>query len=290
MKSADTAMYHAKAMGRGNFQYFAPEMNRLANERLNIERKLRDAIQLDQFVLHYQPQVDMAGQITGLEALVRWHRPGEGLQLPAMFIAIAEETDLINDIGEWVLTRVCAQIRSWQLAGIQVPRVAVNLSARQLRQAALPMRVSHILAAHNVPPALIELEVTESAAMENPRKAAQLLGELGSMGITLTIDDFGTGYSSLAYLKSLPIDSLKIDRSFVLDITHDPDDLAIARGTIALAHSLGLRVIAEGVETEAQRDLLRASSCDEIQGYFVARPMPADETADFLARKPATPD
>lgn len=282
MKSADTAMYHAKARGRGTFQYFAPEMNRAALERLNIARNLREAIRLEQFVMFYQPQVDMGGKITGVEALIRWRRSDGVIRLPAEFIEIAEETHLIHEIGDWMLENVCRQIRAWREEGIVVPRVAVNLSARQLRDAGLARRIAWLLESHEVPARLLEIEVTESAAMDNPGKAVLVLGELGTLGVTLTIDDFGTGYSSLSYLKRLPIDSLKIDRSFVLDITHDANDLAIARGTIALAHSLGLRVVAEGVETEEQRELLRASGCDELQGYLVAAPMPADELAAFL--------
>jgi len=282
MKSADTAMYHAKARGRGTFQYFAPEMNRAALERLNIARNLRDAIRLEQFVMYYQPQVDMAGTITGVEALIRWLRTDNAVHLPAEFITIAEETHLIHEIGDWMLEHVCRQIHAWRTNGIVVPRVAVNLSARQLRDTGLARRVARMLENYEIPARLFEIEVTESAAMDHPGKAILVLEELGSLGVTLTIDDFGTGYSSLSYLKRLPIDSLKIDRSFVLDITHDANDLAIARGTIALAHSLGLRVIAEGVETEEQRQLLRASGCDEFQGYLVATPMPADKLVGFL--------
>jgi diguanylate cyclase (GGDEF)-like protein len=285
MRSADTAMYHAKAKGRGVFQYFAPEMNRAAVERLNIARNLREAIRLDQFVMHYQPQVNLAGAVTGIEALIRWQRPDNGLQLPAEFIAIAEETHLIHEIGDWMIEHVCRQIRAWRDDGVAIPRVAINLSARQLRQTGLAERVAQVLDAHGVPARLLEIEVTESTAMDNPNKAVLVLGELGALGVTITIDDFGTGYSSLSYLKRLPIHSLKIDRSFVLDITHDANDLAIARGTIALAHSLGLRVIAEGVETEEQRDLLRTSGCDEIQGYLIAPPMPADELVAFLRNR-----
>lgn len=283
MKCADTAMYHAKAMGRSNFQYFAPEMNRLATERLHIERELREAIHLNQLTIHYQPKVNMAGHITGVEALVRWHRPGAGLQSPDVFIPIAEETDLIVAIGDWVMDNVCRQIRIWEDAGVDVPRIAINLSARQLRKTGLPASVAQTLAQHEIPATYLELEVTESMAMENPQLAAQMLKDLSALGITLSIDDFGTGYSSLSYLKTLPINSLKIDRSFVLDITHDTNDLAIVRGTIALAHNIGLQVIAEGVETEAQRALLRESGCDEIQGYLIGRPMPPDELAAFLA-------
>ncbi|CAG0984654.1 partial putative signaling protein, partial [Rhodocyclaceae bacterium] len=286
MKHADTAMYHAKSKGRNNFQFFSHSMNAAAMERLEIERQLRDALQQGQFLLHYQPRLDMDGRITGVEALIRWNRPQRGLQSPGVFIPIAEETDLINRIGDWVLATVCRQIRAWLDAGLRPPHVAVNLSARQLRQPSLLGHVSHVLAATGVPAELLEIEITESMAMENPHKAALLLQEFKAMGIALAIDDFGTGYSSLSYLKRLPLDYLKIDRSFVADITVDPNDLAIAKGTIALAHSLGLKVIAEGVETDGQLELLRAHGCDEVQGYLFARPLPVAELETFLLKHP----
>ena len=286
MKHADTAMYHAKSKGRNNFQFFSHSMNAAAMERLEVERQLRDALQNDQFLLHYQPRLDMDGRVTGAEALIRWNRPGKGLQPPSVFIPIAEETDLINRIGDWVLATVCRQIRSWLDAGLRPPHIAVNLSARQLRQPSLLGHVSAVLAATGVPAELLEIEITESMAMENPHKAALLLQEFKGMGIALAMDDFGTGYSSLAYLKRLPLDYLKIDRSFVADITVDANDLAIAKGTIALAHSLGLKVIAEGVETEGQLDLLRSHGCDEVQGYLYARPLPPAELETFLLKYP----
>ncbi len=282
MKAADTAMYHAKAHGRGTFRYYAPEMNQAALERLNVARHLRDAIRLEQFVMHYQPQIDMVGRITGVEALIRWRRADGDIHLPGEFIEIAEDSHLIHEIGEWMLENVCRQFAAWRATGTPVPRVAVNLSARQLRDAGLAKRIARLLQYHGIPARMIEIEVTESAAMDHPENAALLLGELDALGIRLAIDDFGTGYSSLSHLRRLPIGALKIDRSFIRDITDDANDLAIARGTIALAHTLGLRVVAEGVETEAQRELLRASGCDEIQGFLVAEPMPADRLTTFV--------
>ena len=282
MKHADTAMYHAKSKGRNNFQFFSATMNQAAIDRLDIERGLREALRLDHLLLYYQPQLDMHGKITGVEALVRWQRPEGDLRSPAAFIPVAEETDLINHIGEWVLLAACRQIRQWLDAGRAPIRVAVNLSARQLRQADLPTRVSAVLAATGIPPSLLKFEITESMAMDNPDRAITLLHGLKTLGVSLAIDDFGTGYSSLAYLKRLPIDYLKIDRSFVDDIVIDPNDQAIARGTIALAHSLGLKVIAEGVEDAEQLEVLRQNHCDEVQGFYFARPLTVTDLERFL--------
>jgi EAL domain-containing protein (putative c-di-GMP-specific phosphodiesterase class I) len=234
-------------------------------------------------VLHYQPKIDMTGRLTGLEALLRWQVEGEAPLGPAQFIAIAEESGLIDEIGDWVIVTVCRQLRAWIDQGLDAPCVAINLSTRQLRQPDLAVKVGRMLVESGLSPDMLEFEVTETAAMENPQTAARRLDELGAMGLTLSIDDFGTGYSSLSHLRSLPLDALKIDRSFVRDIASDANDLAIARGTIALAHSLGLRVVAEGVETMAQWQLLRGLGCDEVQGYLIACPAPAEELAGILA-------
>ena len=289
MKYADTAMYHAKELGRNGFQFFSPELNRAATERLAVEHQLRDALQLGQFVLHYQPRLARDGRLTGVEALIRWKRPGHGLQLPGRFIPIAEESELIILIGEWVLAEVVRQLRAWLDAGLSAPSVAINLSARQLRLANLPEQIAEAMRGADLPAALLEFEVLESMAMENPERASLLLGQLSKIGIRLAIDDFGTGYSSLSYLKRLPFDYLKIDRSFVAEITHDNNDLAIVRGTIALARSLGLTVVAEGVETAAQLALLTGAGCDEFQGFHFSRPLPADELVAFLASHPPRP-
>lgn len=283
IKYADTAMYAAKAKGGARFQYFAREMNQAATERLHIEYRLREALDGGQFVLHYQPKIDMSGRLTGLEALLRWQVEGEDPLGPAQFIAIAEESGLIDEIGDWVIVTVCRQLRAWIDQGLDAPCVAINLSTRQLRQPDLAVKVGRLLVESGLSPDMLEFEVTETAAMENPQTAARRLDELGAMGLTLSIDDFGTGYSSLSHLRSLPLDALKIDRSFVRDIASDANDLAIARGTIALAHSLGLRVVAEGVETMAQWQLLRGLGCDEVQGYLIACPAPAEELAGILA-------
>jgi diguanylate cyclase (GGDEF)-like protein/PAS domain S-box-containing protein len=285
LKNADTAMYHAKALGRNNYQFFAEEMNRAASERLSIEARLRHAMARGELSLHYQPQLSADGhRITGVEALLRWQPPDEEMIPPDRFIGIAEETGLIVQIGEWVLQQACRQLRTWLDAGVPPLRVAINLSARQLRNGDLITKVSETLRETSVPPHLLELEITESAVMDKPEEAIKVLQALKRMGVTLAIDDFGTGYSSLAYLKLFPIDHLKIDRSFVRDIERDPDDAAIAISTIALAHSLGLKVIAEGVETHAQLQMLQRNNCDEVQGYLLSRPLPADAARAYLLR------
>jgi diguanylate cyclase (GGDEF)-like protein len=289
IKYADIAMYVAKAQGGARFHYFSPEMNEAVLDRLNTENQLREAIRLDGLAVHYQPKVDLNGTLTGVEALVRWKSTEAGLQAPACFISVAEESDLINEIGEWVLREVCRQIRAWIDGGLEPPRVAVNLSARQLTQTTLADTVSQIVRQYGLEPRHLEFEMTESVAMRDPDNATLMLGELGAMGIRLSIDDFGTGYSSLARLRSLPLDALKIDHTFIRDITIDGNDLAIAQGTIALAHSLGLKVIAEGVETIEQWKLLVDSGCDEMQGYLIARPAPADDLAETIRTRRCAP-
>ena len=285
LKNADTAMYHAKALGRNNYQFFAEEMNRIANERLSLEGRLRQALARQELSLHYQPQMAADGScVIGVEALLRWEAPNEGMIAPDRFIAIAEETGLIVPIGEWVLKEACRQLRTWLDAGVPPLRMAVNLSARQLGNAELLTTVSEALAESGIPPQLLELEITESAIMEKPEEAIKVLQALKQRGIKLAVDDFGTGYSSLAYLKLFPIDHLKIDRSFVRDIERDPDDAAIAISTIALAHSLGLKVVAEGVETRDQLMLLQRNGCDEVQGFLFSRPLPAPAALAFLKR------
>ena len=288
MRSADTAMYHAKAAGRNNFQFYAEEMNRVAGERMDIERRLRQALARQELSLHYQPQLASDGlTIAGVEALLRW-QPADGPAIPPnRFIPVAEETGMIVALGEWVLRTACRQVQAWIGAGLPPLRVAVNVSARQLRKQNFPEIVASALAESGLPAQLLELEITESAVMEEPEEARNILMRLREMGVTLAIDDFGTGYSSLAYLKLFPIHHLKIDRSFVADIEHDADDAAIAISTIALAHSLGLKVIAEGVETEAQLALLRKHHCDELQGYLFSRPLCASDAEAFIRKSVA---
>ncbi len=274
LKSADTAMYHAKASGRNNYQFFANEMNRVAAERLDIERKLRHAISRNELALEFQPQFSAgSNEATGVEALLRWHHPTDGLISPARFIPVAEETGMIIEIGEWVLLNACHEMKRWIEAGLKPMRVAVNVSARQLHRRDFCETVADTLIVTGLPAELLEIEITESSVMENPAEAIEILLKLRAMGISLAIDDFGTGYSSLAYLKLFPITHLKIDRSFVRDIDTDLNDRAIAFGSIALAHSLGLKVIAEGVETNEQLTLLRDNGCDEVQGFLLSKPM-----------------
>ncbi len=285
MKNADTAMYHAKEAGRNTYQFFAATMNAAATERIVLEGNLRRAIESGEFVLHYQPQIDVAsGRSCGVEALVRWQHPERGLLSPLTFIPIAEETGLIVQLGEWVLDTALGDLARWRAAGIGVIRMAVNLSAHQLRDPQLVPRIAALLALNGLSGSDLELEITESVAMKNPQGTTRLLAQLRALGIELAIDDFGTGYSSLAYLKQLPLDRLKLDRSFVMDIEHDPNDAAISAATISLAHSLGLSVVAEGVETASQFEFLKGLDCDVVQGYFFSRPVPAAEAEAFLRR------
>ncbi|MFZ2853968.1 MAG: EAL domain-containing protein [Rhodocyclaceae bacterium] len=286
MKNADTAMYHAKSAGRNNFQFYAVHMNAAATVRLHLEQRLRSAVALDELRLVYQPQVDLAsGKPAGVEALVRWHSPDLGIVSPADFIPLAEETGLIMPIGEWVLRTACRDARAWLDAGIVFGRVSVNISPRQFQQHNFPERVEAILAETGLPGSALELEITESTVMETADVAIAMLHRLKALGLTLAIDDFGTGYSSLAYLKRFPVDRLKIDRSFVIDIETDPSDAAIACAVITLAHSLGLDVVAEGVETAGQVSFLRQQGCDSAQGFFYCRPVAAGEAVEFCRPK-----
>jgi diguanylate cyclase (GGDEF)-like protein/PAS domain S-box-containing protein len=276
MKNADTAMYHAKGKGRNNFQFFSPAMTAAATERLELERDLRSALNNREFELHYQPQVSAAGLVCGVEALIRWRHPERGLIPPLTFITIAEESGVIEAIGSWVLEEACRQMAEWRMAGFDLKHVAVNLSAVQLRSHDLVSQVQRVIARFGLAPGELELEITESVAMEDPERAIGQLRALRDSGVELAIDDFGTGYSSLAYLKMLPIHTLKLDRVFVHDIETDENDAAISSATLALAKVLGLRVVAEGVETEAQRDFLARHGCHLLQGYLFGKPEPAD--------------
>jgi len=283
MKNADAAMYHAKDHGRNNFQFFTAGMMAAAEERMRLERDLRAALARGQFELHYQPQICVTtGRVRCVEALVRWRHPETGLIPPLSFIPIAEETGMIEALGEWVLDEACRQHAAWRAQGIAGVRVAVNISAKQLRSATLVERVRTIMARHGIGSGQLELEVTESVAMDNPERAIDQLMLLRRLGIELAIDDFGTGYSSLAYLKLLPIQTLKLDRAFVQDIETDENDAAISAATLALAHNLGLKVVAEGVETEAQRAFLVDHECDLLQGYLFSKPLPAAEATAYL--------
>jgi diguanylate cyclase (GGDEF)-like protein/PAS domain S-box-containing protein len=287
IKNADIAMYHAKQRGgRQQFQFYDPSMGALAADHLELETKLRRAVDKQEFQLHYQPVVDTAsGRIIGMEALVRWQSP-EGLIPPAKFIPLAEESGLILDIGKWVLQSACAQARKWQREGLPPLRLAVNLSPLQLRQENLFASVAEILRQSGLAAPYLELEITENTVIERSQNTMVTLTRLEQLGVQLSIDDFGTGYSSLAYLKQLPVHSLKIDRTFVRDITTDRDDAAIVSAMIVMAKSLDLRVIAEGVETRQQLEFLRTSRCDAYQGYYFSVPLPAHAFAELVRRQP----
>ena len=285
LKNADIAMYRAKEHGKNNYQFYSSQMNLHSFERLVLERFLRHALDQDEFRVYYQPKVDLvSGCITGMEALLRWIHPAMGMISPTKFIPLAEETGLIVPIGAWVLKAACAQNKIWAEQGLPPLRVAVNLSARQFAQDDLHATILNVLEETGLAPELLELEITESVTMDNPEHAAALLRKLKALGIGLAIDDFGTGYSSLSYLKRFPIDNVKIDRSFIKDIPHDEDDVAITQAVIAMAHSLGLKVIAEGVESEEHVTFLRDHGCEQAQGYLFGAPMSAEEFTNLITR------
>jgi EAL domain-containing protein (putative c-di-GMP-specific phosphodiesterase class I)/PleD family two-component response regulator len=273
---ADAAMYRAKQLGSDSFQFFTSAMNEHALERLQLDSELRQALARGEFEVYYQPKVSCrSGMIVGAEALLRWNHPSRGIVSPAEFIPVLEEINLIEEVGTWVLNESCRQLRQWADAGLELPVVAVNLSARQLDRGELVTKVRAALDLYAIRPDRLELELTEGLLMRNVEQVVRTLAELRQLGVKLSVDDFGTGYSSLSYLKQFPLDSVKVDRSFVQDITADPDDASITRAVITMAHQLKLKVVAEGVETEGQLALLVANQCDEIQGYFFSRPVPA---------------
>jgi diguanylate cyclase (GGDEF)-like protein len=288
LQSADAAMYRAKEQGRNNYQLCTPGMNDRALERMALEGRLRRALDGEELVLHYQPLVEAAtGKVVGTEALLRWQHPERGLLMPDQFIPVAEDSRLILPIGDWVLRVACRQLRSWHEAGFPELRMSVNLSARQFQQPGLVASIRDALEGAGLGPRFLELEITESIAMSNVGWTAEVLKALRAMGIRISIDDFGTGQSSLSYLKHFPLSTLKIDRSFVRDMASDPEDEAIASAVIALAHVLGLSVIAEGVETDAQLALLRRAGCEEYQGYLFSRPVSPGALLELLVAKAA---
>ena len=286
IKNADVAMYHAKEAGRGTFKFFTEAMNQHTAHHLELEACLRRALERDELRLHYQPQVDLAsGEVVGMEALVRWENPERGMVSPGEFIPIAEETGLILPIGEWVLEEVCRQLMAWRRAGLAPLPAAVNLSAHQFRQEDLAERIAGILERSGLEPRWLELELTETVVMQDAAATVATLERLTAMGLSIAIDDFGTGYSSLSYLKRFPVDKLKIDRSFIKDIPDDANDAAIADTVIRMARALGLRVVAEGVESEAQREFLRLRSCDYMQGFLFSRPLSAEAFEGVLRQR-----
>jgi len=283
LRYADTAMYRAKEEGRNTYQYFTADMNKRAFEMLAFRNSLHKALDNEEFVLHYQPLVDLRSlRIIGTEALIRWNHPQYGLVYPGRFISLAEETELIIPIGEWVLRTACARCKQWNDQGHGPMGISINLSARQFRQRELPHVVDSILAETGLEPQLLSLELTEGSLMEDTHVASGMLFMLKEMGVRISIDDFGTGYSSLSYLKRFPIQTLKIAQTFVVDITKDSDSAAIAAAIIALSHSLHLDVIAEGVETREQLLFLQEQGCDIVQGNFISFPIPADDLGSLL--------
>jgi diguanylate cyclase (GGDEF)-like protein len=283
LRSADTAMYRAKERGRDNFQLFSPAMAEKALQRRALEESLRQALEKREMTLHYQPCLELAtGRVAGLEALLRWQRPELGLVLPKDFIALADFTGVILSVGPWVLETACRQAQEWRRRGNRRLRMMVNLSAYELQQEDLVVHVEKALAASGLEPDALHIEVPEGYAMQDLDRAVETLRTLRSVGVHLAIDGFGAGFSSLAHLRRLPIDALKIDLAFVRGATTDPDDASVVTAVIAVAHSLGLRVVAQGVETEAQVALLRSLRCDEVQGFLWSAPVPADECEKLL--------
>jgi diguanylate cyclase (GGDEF)-like protein/PAS domain S-box-containing protein len=283
LKNSDTAMYHAKEQGRNNFQYYSNAMNAAANERLMLEREVRHATEREEFVVYYQPQIDLrSGRIMGAEALVRWQHPQRGLLAPGEFLQAASDTGMIRTIDEWVLRTACRQSRAWQQRGLAVPSVSINVSNSLFHGSTLLKAVEDAFAETGLTPDRLELELTESIAMRNVDTSITVLQKLKAMGVQLAIDDFGTGYSSLSYLQRLPVNRVKIDQSFVRELLSRVQPVPIVRAIIAMAHSLQLEVLAEGVEEETQRSILLAEGCDQAQGYLFGRPMPAAEFEKLL--------
>jgi len=283
MKNADSAMYFAKEEGKNNFQFYSSEINSQTLERLTLESNLRRAMERNEFSLNYQAKLDLrSGAITGVEALLRWNNAELGSVSPTKFIPVAEETGLIVHIGRWVLRTACEQNVAWQREGLPPINMAVNLSGRQFADDNLVEDIATILRETGMKPGLLELEITEGMLIHNIERALKLLTAIKKMGVRLAIDDFGTGYSSLGQLKNFPIDTLKVDRSFIRDLATDSEDKAITSAIIAMGKTLSLTVVAEGVETIEQQDFLRDQACDEMQGYYFSKPIAADDFAALL--------
>jgi diguanylate cyclase (GGDEF)-like protein/PAS domain S-box-containing protein len=284
VKNADIALYHAKEQGKNTYRFYSKEINALTVEHLKLESDLRKAVERDELFLVYQPQIDLtSNRIHGVEALLRWQHPSLGLISPAKFIPLAEETGLIVPIGDWVLQTACRQLQRWDQAGLPPLSMSVNLSTLQFRRKGLVSFISQTLNQAAIDPGRLELEITESTLMGNPDEAGMILRVIAELGVRVSIDDFGTGYSSLSYLRRFPVDVLKIDQSFVREISSSLDDRAIAQAVIALARSMELMVVAEGVETEDQLSILKALDCDRVQGYLLSRPLPVEAVDGFVA-------
>jgi len=283
IRNADAALYSAKKAGGNVFAYYVPQMNEAAVERLMTKSKLKRAFERDELLVHYQPKYNLeTGEVFGAEALVRWELPERGLILPSDFIPIAEETNLIIEIGEWVLDKVCEDFRVWQRSTTSPGRVSVNLSLKQLRQPNFISRIGSIMRSHEVSPTSLELEITETTLMENPKRTIKLLDQLYALGLHLAIDDFGTGYSSLSALQQFPISTLKIDKSFVRDVAVNPDDATIVGTIVQMGRNLNMDVVAEGVETEDQLNFLQRLNCTYVQGLLFGDPMSSDNYLELL--------
>ena len=281
-------MCRARKEGYSSLQFYTAELTRTAEERFRLESALRQALRRDEFVLHFQPQVSVqTGGIVGVEALLRWHHPELGLVAPGSFVPLAEDTGLIEGIGAWVMREACRQVRGWMAEGLPALRVAVNLSGREISALPLTERIAATLCETGLDPSLLELEITEGSMMANLEAAVGALNAVKALGVTLALDDFGTGYSSLNYLRRFPIDRLKLDASFIRQIAHDEIDQAIARAAIELGHGLKLGVVAEGVETPAQLEVLRTNGCDAYQGHLFAAPLPPEELGALLRAESA---
>ncbi|MFQ5544158.1 MAG: putative bifunctional diguanylate cyclase/phosphodiesterase, partial [Nitrospiria bacterium] len=288
LKHAGTALDQAKKMGKNGFQFYTKSMNARALKHLSLEGKLQNALEQNELILYYQPQMDIQTEkIIGFEALLRWELPGKGLVPPGDFVPLAEATDLIVPIGNWVLKQACTQSIAWQKAGFDPIQIAVNLSGRQFMQEDLLNNICQMLDESGLGPEWLEIEITETTIMQNIKKTTSILRKMQGVGLKISMDDFGTGYSSMSYLKQFPLNTLKIDQSFVRGITENATDAAIAQAIISLAHSLRLHTIAEGVENIEQFAMLKEQGCQQIQGYLISRPLPAKEVEQFL--KPAVP-
>jgi EAL domain-containing protein (putative c-di-GMP-specific phosphodiesterase class I) len=282
-KNADIAMYHAKEQGKNDYQFYLESMNVLAHERLALENKLREALNNNELSLNYQPQVEThTGRVVGLEALMRWHHPEDGMIAPDLFIPVAEETGLILALGEWVIDEACRQLHEWQRAGLPAPRVSINVSGHQFGKQNVSGLIQSSLTKYRVAPGLLEVEITESAIMEQPERAVRELASIKALGVSIALDDFGTGYSSFSYLHRFPIDTLKIDRSFIRDIAGKEQTSELVAAIIAMAHILKLRVVAEGVECQNQYSILAEKYCDIIQGYLFMPAVPAGKVPELL--------
>jgi EAL domain-containing protein (putative c-di-GMP-specific phosphodiesterase class I) len=283
MRNADTAMYVAKSHGRNNYQLFSAEMNNAVHDWMEISNNLRKALSNSEFELHYQPKASLkSGKLSGMEALIRWHNPQLGMMSPARFIPIAEECGLIGSIGAWVLNEACHQLRQWLDEGLAPVKIAVNLSAAQCQNDDILYQMRTVLDQYAINGNMLELEITEGVVMHDVGTAIRTFSKLRELGVHVAIDDFGTGYSSLSYLKKFPVETLKIDKSFVDDIQSNTADAEIIVAIIAMAHSLGLNVVAEGAEMYEQVEFLHRVNCDEVQGYFYSKPLPPDEMAAFM--------